>query len=203
METSISKFITHLGLCVPFPVECLFSQHFKMKIMTKTSKISPYNHSFITKWASVFRWHCCSFLSFSLSARTWANWPQCRWVTITRGSMQSGWWSAFWSATRLPGTHTSERHLRDFYLLCWSCGFWKRLTKSVCCAGFRVADGWGKASMMAVWRGFWWESWWPPAQRMMKGCVGHPRCSSPQGWWGGLLPSRQTANQVSYSNAYA
>lgn len=88
------------------------------------------------------------------------------------------------------------------YLLrcCFSHMGLKKMNKTCfICAGFRVAGGWGKVWMMAVWRGSWWESWWLPALRTMRGCAARPRCSSPRGWWGGLLPSRQTANQVSYS----
>lgn len=134
-------------------------------------------------------------LSLCLSARTWASWPQSRWVMITQGFTQSGWWSAFWSATRSQDTLTSKHDSDDIVLIT---RIWERLTKHVCCAGFRVAGGWAKVWMMGVWRGSWWESLWPLAQRMMKGCVGHPQCSSPRGWWGGLLPSRQTPNQVSF-----
>lgn len=149
----------------------------------------PINHTLgIKVWILILVW----FLPFSV--RTWANSPQYRWATTTRGSTPSGLWSVLWSATRSLGTRTSKNVLRGMSTT-WLSG--NELHPVEWWTGFHVDGGWGRVWMMAVWRGSWWESWWPPAQRMMKGCVAHPRCSSPLGWSGGLLPSRQTANQVS------
>lgn len=92
------------------------------------------------------------------------------------------------------GAHLQVRmFLRRMEHIVW---FWSKKWE-VCSAGFLVDDGWGRVWTTAAWRGSWWESWWRQPPRTMKGCVGPPQCSSPQGWWGGLLPSHRTPNQVS------
>lgn len=138
-------------------------------------------------------------MNLCISARISESWPRCRWVTITQDSTQSGWWSALWSATRSRGTLTSA-YVFDAtgtrYGVLLSVGLRSKMKQSRP-AGFLVDGGWGRAWTTAAWRGSSWESWWRRPPRTMRECAGHPRCSSPRGWWGGLLPSPQTPNQVS------